>query len=147
MEAEDIVEYVVGFLFDQDGKNVVLIHKQRPLWQKGYLNGVGGHLKEGEPAEVAMEREAIEEMGVRTTWQRFCQLGDRRHWTVHFFCAFDTGALNLAKTQTDEEIVRLSVSQAVISPNVIPNLRWLIPMARNVTDPRERASGFIITEQ
>ena len=145
-EPEDIVEYVVGFLFDENCNQMALIHKQRPAWQKGFLNGVGGHLKENEEPIVAMKREAVEEMGVRTSWRTFCQLGDRRHWTVHFFCAFDSEALDSAQTQTDEEIVRLPVAQAVLSTNVIPNLRWLIPMALNVRDPRERANGFIVTE-
>jgi len=40
-----MTEYVLGFLMDN--YRVVLIEKQRPAWQKGLLNGVGGHINHG----------------------------------------------------------------------------------------------------
>ncbi len=36
--------YVVGFMFTEDEKQVVLIEKKRPEWQAGKLNGVGGKI-------------------------------------------------------------------------------------------------------
>jgi hypothetical protein len=39
-----VVEYVVGFAFDTDGR-VALIRKNRPEWQAGRLNGIGGHVE------------------------------------------------------------------------------------------------------
>ncbi len=37
--------YVVGFCFNGDMSKVVLIQKNRPAWQVGKLNGVGGMVK------------------------------------------------------------------------------------------------------
>lgn len=34
--------YVLGFAFGPNYKKVALLHKLRPEWQKGLLNGVGG---------------------------------------------------------------------------------------------------------
>ena len=34
-------DYVVGFMFDLNYKDVVLIRKNRPVWQQNKLNGVG----------------------------------------------------------------------------------------------------------
>ena len=60
-------EYVVGFLFDEDARryhktghgNVVLIEKNRPAWQAGRLNGVGGHIEIGETPDEAISREFL----------------------------------------------------------------------------------------
>ena len=41
----DVTEYVVGFAFDKKRENVALIQKNRPPWQKGKLNGIGGHIE------------------------------------------------------------------------------------------------------
>ena len=56
--------YVVGFLFSDDRKKVVLIEKTHPGWQKGKWNGIGGHIEEGELPKDAMQREFNEEAGV-----------------------------------------------------------------------------------
>ena len=37
------MKYSVGFLFNPDETKVVLIKKNRHDWEKGLLNGVGGH--------------------------------------------------------------------------------------------------------
>lgn len=48
--------YVVGFLFNNDMTKIVLIHKNRPYWQIGKLNGVGGKIEEYESSFNAMIR-------------------------------------------------------------------------------------------
>jgi len=58
-------EYVLGFAFDETKNNVVLILKNRPAWQKGFYNGVGGKVeKYDEDYHAAMSREFLEETGV-----------------------------------------------------------------------------------
>ena len=51
-----MTEYVCGFAFDNTKQYVTLIEKKRPNWQAGYLNGVGGHIEEG---EVPFERNEV----------------------------------------------------------------------------------------
>ena len=57
-------EWVVGFLMDSDAEQVILIRKNRPEWQAGKLNGVGGKVEPGELIGGAMYREFREETGV-----------------------------------------------------------------------------------
>lgn len=57
------VEYVLGIMFSEDEKKVLTIWKNRPSWQAGKLNGIGGKIEAGESPLEAMHREFIEETG------------------------------------------------------------------------------------
>lgn len=54
------MDYVLGFVFFKN--NVLLMLKQKPDWQKGLWNGIGGKIESNEPAIEAMRREAIEKI-------------------------------------------------------------------------------------
>ena len=70
-----MTKYVVGFLFSPDKHRVVLIRKNRPKWQAGRLNGVGGHIEDGESPLTAMRREFFEETGVAIdNWNEFARM-------------------------------------------------------------------------
>ena len=139
-------EYVCGFLFSEDRRRVVLIRKNRPEWQAGRYNGIGGkiELNENECEESplqAMRREFDEEAGLRVEdWKQFARLGDSRGWVIYFFYAF--GDVEHVSCMTDEPLFIFPVHS--LPPEVLPNLRWLIPMALSMD--HERASEFIIRE-
>lgn len=136
-------KYVCGFMFDESRCCVLLIHKLRPDWQAGKLNGVGGRVEEGETEAEAMRREFKEETGIdHSRWQLFCVLKDARGWPVYFF--FALGKITLAKTTTDEIPRYLPVERVQTRDDVIPNLRWLIPMAHSMQF--ESISHFSIQE-
>lgn len=117
--------YVVGFLFSPTGEYVALIEKQRPFWQRGKLNGIGGKIEPGESAEQAMRREFREETGADVgAWRLFCTLRWRGD-VIHFFAA--RGDVEI-QTLTDERVSWFRVEYVTVLPT-IPNLRWLIPMA------------------
>jgi 8-oxo-dGTP diphosphatase len=138
-------QFVVGFLFEVDGNRVLLIEKKRPDWQRERLNGVGGRVEDGEDPYAAMRREFTEEAGVEVSdWYRFALLNDRRGWSIHFFSAFNSTAFDAAHPMTDEALRRFFVWQRDHLP-VIPNLRWLIPMALSIN--ADGARGFLITEE
>lgn len=123
------VEYVVGFCFDPTLLHVVLVRKNRPDWQAGRLNGVGGHVEEDETPEDAMNREFSEEAGVADLdWMKFGTLVGSG-WTVHLFCARDE-RYNTVRTMTDEPI---GIYQAFEIPwmTAVSNLRWLVPLAHD----------------
>ena len=131
-------EWVVGFLFDDDADRVVLIRKNRPEWQAGKLNGVGGKVEPLETPQVAMAREFHEETGVAVhEWHPFATLA-WEEGVVHFFRAFDTQALDGCRTTTDESIERHRVHSLALPaprcPNVTPNLKWLVPLAAHRHD-------------
>lgn len=128
--------YVAGFLFDLDAAEVVLIKKRRPRWQAGRLNGVGGHIEPGETSAEAMRREFREEAGLDIdTWEHFATVCDEgaERFSVEFFRAFVPACTLLeAKAQTDERIYRLPTQP--LAGAVLPNLRWLVPLAAYTHD-------------
>lgn len=125
-----MTKYVLGFMFSHDLSRVVLIRKARPLWQAGKLNGVGGHIEEGEQPVDAMVREYLEETGVTTIpeeWIRYCSLRGN-HFVVECFCAL--GQVDLVGTKSDEKVSVFFRSE--LPPwrdDTIENLGWLIASA------------------
>lgn len=127
--------YVCGFLFDLSRQEVALIKKTRPDWQKGLLNGIGGHVNDGEELHEAMEREFTEETGAEVlAWKLFCTY-EGSDYTVYFMKTFSSEIYNL-NTITDEEVKVINVSElnnetlnGLPENKTIPNLKWLIPLA------------------
>lgn len=69
--------YVLGFAFNNAVDHVVLIHKNRPQWQAGKINGIGGKVEPGEIPIFSMQREFYEETGIETVfhdWKQFAML-------------------------------------------------------------------------
>ena len=132
-----MVRAVCGFLFDETKSFVTLIKKNRPEWQAGKFNGVGGKVEEGEFAKEAMVREFEEETGVRLEdWEPFCECEDRMHnFHITYYRAF--GDVTACRTTTDEEVEIIQVG-AIFTYPVVPNLTWLVPMAldRNVSEAK-----------
>lgn len=120
-------ECVVGFLFNETRDSVIPF--SFPACQSGrsFFIRIGGHVEPGETPSEAMNRESIEEMGVVPVWTRFCRLTGEG-FSVWFFKAFDTTLYENATRMTDETIHRCFAFN-IHGLNVIPNLRWLIPMA------------------
>jgi 8-oxo-dGTP diphosphatase len=126
-------EYVVGFAFSSDKTRVLLIKKKRAPANVPHMvdkwNGVGGKIESGELPIEAMCREFKEETGVDTAkyiWDKFLVLrGDG--FNVVFFHCFNDVVVNHGAT-TEDEIVGPFYVKGLPS-NVMPNLRWLIPMA------------------
>lgn len=124
-----MTNYVCGFAFNLDAGLVALIRKTKPTWQAGRLNGIGGHVEPGENPDEAMEREFEEEAGVRvTSWDHFLVLMDGSdRWNVHFYRAFDA-PIHQVCSKTDEH-VGLYTMINMPRNKVVPNLRWLLPLA------------------
>lgn len=124
--------YVVGFLF-KNGTQVALIRKNRPEWQLGRLNGIGGHIEEGEQPLEAMIREFKEETGCLVEdWLPFCTLVGRKS-KIHFFKTFGDYPI---QTITDEEVGWIELDK-LKETNVIPNLHWMIPLALTTSTYKE----------
>ncbi len=122
------IKYVIGFVYDSD--RVVLVRKNRPDWQKGLLNGVGGHIEQDEPPMVAMEREFLEEAGVRNqVWHEFCVMN---YPDAIVYCFTSLWGLRTINSLTDEKVGWFNISDlnTSISYLTIPNLIWLVPMGK-----------------
>lgn len=124
--------YVIGFMFSPDFKRVVLVKKNRPAWQNGLWNGVGGHIEPGEFPLDAMKREFVEETGVAIDKQ-----GDWRQssYMTNGMYSIDIFATvsehwDDATTMTDEPISVWHVEEVLRSKDTIFNIPWLLLMAR-----------------
>lgn len=127
---EENQKYVCGFLFDKYRNNVVVIQKNRPEWQKGLFNGVGGKIEYGETSLQAMQREFKEEAGLNIDdWTEFCIYENLNGETIHFFYSVAIDKVNVYSV-TDEAISLMSIEHLFNKYYpVISSLRWLIPMA------------------
>jgi 8-oxo-dGTP diphosphatase len=121
----------VGFIFSPDYNQVLLMTKNRPDWQVEKLNGIGGKIEEDETDAAAMVRECLEECDLVSSekdWVLACT-SSGPDWEVLYYGAALPGAINKAKTTTDEPVAWYSATSLPIQ--VIDNLRWLIPLAIN----------------
>ena len=98
---------VLGFLFNYNYEQVVLVKKNRPSWQNRFLNGVGGKIEDGESSLQAMRREFEEEAGLQVlAWKYFCTIKESE-WHVEIFTSLYP-VIDLSTevtTMTDEEII------------------------------------------
>jgi len=126
-------QYVLGFCFDSLYSQVLLIEKNRPAWQAGRLNGVGGKIESTDESPLAaMAREFEEEAGVKTTgWEQFATMHGPE-WICYCFSLAGDPPFALAESTTDEKLKRCVVDNIYSRQNVISNLRWLIPLAMDL---------------
>jgi len=127
-------QLVAGFMFDRFGKEVALIQKARPDWQKGHLNGIGGHVEKGETFHQAMIREFEEETGVHEeNWTATVSFLRAEKFALMFYSCFSDKVYDV-KTTTDEKvhIVRVDTLAFTTIP-IISNLLWLIPLQLDKT--------------
>ncbi len=130
-----IKRYSVGFLFSHDLRSVAMIEKARPEWQRGKLNGIGGHIEDGENSFEAMCREFHEETGiVFTDWTLGIKLEHERY-ALHIF----KGVLPVMDRLPDlkngdpTEPVGWQPVELLHNANTIPNLKWVIPLLLDKT--------------
>lgn len=140
--------YVCGFL--HVGDEVLLIQKKRPDWQAGLLNGVGGHVEEGESVQQAMVREFREETGVDRPWwwsNFFAIIRGNPHipsqdWCCYFYSA--KADHRQYRFTNDDEKLRLVHIHNIHRHPVMPNLSWLIPMGLHIHRERELRRNVVV---
>ncbi len=145
-------EYVVGFMVGPRpdvrsevliSRDVVMIQKNRPAWQAGTWNGVGGKIIGSETAGEAMVREFLEETGVKTKltdWRLRVKLdGHEAGYVVYFYIARPETLPNIQST-TDEPVSILSIKSVLDGTYpTVGNMRWILPLCcdRSVCEPVE----------
>lgn len=134
--------FVVGFMFDAELQHVQLILKNRPAWQDGKLNGIGGKVNQGEDSLVAMLREFWEETGYeideQPVWSKFGRADGISKETGKPFCIdYYTSVGDLTKVHKveDEEPVAIPLHALWYEP-CLQNVLWLIPLAMEHTISR-----------
>lgn len=129
---EKKTEYVLGFLFNDDLSKVVLIEKERPDWQKGCLNGLGGHMEDDEVhPSASMSREFYEESGEVISshhWKYFGRL-EGKDFVVHLFTLSSSERVARCKSITTEKIFVVD-SKTFDDLKIISNLTHIVPLAK-----------------
>lgn len=143
--------YVLGFAFDQFMRRVLLIEKEKPAWQKGKLNGVGGTWEPEELAIHGMTREFFEETGYETTPNQWVNIGymEGADWYIEMFAAL----LNLDAIQTEEFSKTAEQLRVVTIENThieslqslyVENVPWLVSAARDMLQDNRPARLKVI---
>jgi len=122
--------YVVAFILTPDLQRVWLIRKNKPEWQKGCLNGIGGKIEEdGESPVEATVREIKEEAGITLDSSQLTTIGymqgtnnDGSEFRVDIFTGTTSKKLS---TQEEEEISLFDV-RAIKEHSHIENIPMLI---------------------
>jgi 8-oxo-dGTP diphosphatase len=136
-------KFTLGFIFNQTLNSVLLIHKNRPEWQKGLINGIGGKVEEGESVLACIVREAREETGLDSEerdWVQYVQLHGK-DWEIEGFCMKYAGDMAHARKAEDQKIEWFHVD--ALPANVISNLKWLIPAAKEQLQKRSIQSMVV----
>lgn len=133
---DEIKTYVLGLAFSESGGWFLTIEKSRPEWQAGKMNGIGGKIEPFEMSVTAMVREFKEETGIDTEPQDWTHIGvlegtdfNGGQFIVYVYSMFND-EVHQAYTATDE-LVRLIPTCELDRYQVLPNIKWLVPMALN----------------
>lgn len=123
--------YTVGFVFNATLDRVLLMHKLKPEWQMGKLNGLGGKIEDGEDPLSCVVREIKEESGLVTQKDVWKEIGllRARDGEVRFFGLAYSGSESDAKSTEAEPIAWYDVR--TLPSHIVPNLAWLIPITLN----------------
>jgi 8-oxo-dGTP diphosphatase len=121
-----MTKYCLGFMFNENETDVLLIEKQKPSWQRGKFNGIGGKVEEGETSMMAMCREFNEETGIDNSLWDYVVSIYGEDWHVDVFTIKDDVVFNFE--QKESERLALIPIKDLDDFNVIHNLYWLIPL-------------------
>ena len=138
-------KYVLGIAFDTLLEAVVLIKKNRPEWQAGKLNGVGGKVEDGESFIDAMVREFKEECGLETNpehWVNFLTMKSNS-FIVEVYKIMINDPWSV-ESKTDEKVVVSYVDELFLDnihtqTEMISNIPWIISMALDKDSDRFKA--------
>jgi 8-oxo-dGTP pyrophosphatase MutT (NUDIX family) len=138
-----MIEYVCGFLISKEFDAVLMVKKEKPDWQKGLWNGIGGKIEGSEPPYIAMIREFKEEIGIDSVayecWENIGKVTEfNGEWRVHFFKQFVrylpkfhlTNSINQWNNDAGEQLDFLPYSGLLkgdYKGMTILNLNWIIP--------------------
>jgi len=155
--------YVAGLLFGDIRSKVLLIRKSHPNWMRGKLNGIGGHIEQGELPEQTMCREFSEETGIDIPhWKHFATITGteanlaKEPWVVYWYtAAISQKTVDLSESNAvsnplrDEPVAWFNVEFVArgLHGNMMPNLCWLIYMAKARIEGVDRALSFQIEER
>lgn len=133
-----VTHYVLGFMFTTNFRYVALIRKQKPDWQRGRLNGIGGRVEYDERPIDAMTREFAEETGVITANRDWRCFVDMVFPGLEVHCYVAKGDVDKLRSTTEETVEIWAVDQLLGCRNtekMIENIPWLVLLAYDSVVP------------
>jgi 8-oxo-dGTP diphosphatase len=144
-----MTRYCLGFAFNENETDVLLIEKNHPKWQAGKFNGVGGKCDVDENSIWAMRREFKEETGIDIEldgWKYIISMYGE-DWHVDVFSAFTDGVFNFQSIES-EQVHLLNIKDIQADKyDVISNLYWLIPMCLDKNDDHKSGINYYVGNQ
>ncbi len=124
-----MVYYTLGFIFNSSLNQVLLVHKLRPDWQNGKVNGIGGKIEEGEESLACIVSEVQEESGLIIGPDQWVFFGVTTLPDAHVdvYTTIYKGDASDIENVNDEKIEWCDINK--LPSNIITNLSWLVPMA------------------
>ena len=125
-------EYVLILPIVSGCKDILLVRKEKPEWQKGKLNLVGGSVEYLEEPKDAAIRELQEESGIVNRNVVECGKIVGKDFTVYcYYCEISRWATTLRPRECEVETVAWYPWDVVKTDrNLIPNLTVIIPLLR-----------------
>lgn len=138
------MEYVVGVVFDNINR-VLLINKNRPDWQRGYFNGLGGAINENETSKQAMHRECKEESGLDiNTWEMHHHESFKNGVQLYYMkSTVDYHTLDKAESLTDEEVSIFDIDS--LPKRIQPDIREMIEFCTREHKAQKDLDEFVKT--
>ena|SRR3989344_3732023 len=136
--------YALGFVFDASFEHVLLMHKSKPEWQAGKVNGLGGKVEAGENSIACMVREIQEEADLATKEGEWVPAGEMRgvDWVVNVYGLVYKGAMNDARSLEEERVEWFAVG--ALPAASIANLVWIVPFVKNMLLKNDGANPFLV---
>lgn len=145
------MEYVLIGIISDDAQKILLTLKDRPAWQAGKLNLVGGKVEDGELIYDSAVRELFEETGICVSsliWDsaRFDKLDfseDRfldtsglvcngsitgEGFEVFCYSGFSKEVKIKQRPEETEVVSWYNIEDALLDERLIPNLKSIIPL-------------------
>jgi len=147
--------YVLGFMFSQNGRDLVVIRKTHPSWLAGKINVPGGHIRNMDlspfgamlrglrremPSE-ACAREFGEETGVAThpgQWEHFMSIkapvSNYEIWCYRMFTdkAYEVKTQNNPASDFDDEeisVIPVAGFLHLQKESLADGMQWMVPLA------------------
>lgn len=126
-----MIEYVMGFMYNAEKTQVLLIKKIKPDFLAGKLNGVGGKIELNEYPKNAMVREFVEETGILTEPEQWSYriLHNNNDWNLYIYST--TGDITKAVQMEEEQLFIVDLQN--LPDTIMHNLRWIIPLTLDET--------------
>jgi 8-oxo-dGTP pyrophosphatase MutT (NUDIX family) len=109
---------------------ILVIAKQKPAWQLGKLNLIGGKVEPNEPVLDAAVRELKEETGLELHSNEIELMGEITGETWHIWCYSAVVTHTVLEPQPGEmeKVFWMNWGELKNDPRLIPNLKVIIPL-------------------